>query len=420
MKRLLCGVVLCLWFSTSLMAQGFAALIERLETVEQHLNQIETAPNPNAAGLEDLQRGIDSLRQRTDDLAELDRRFGALQQQVVQTSTAIDHLESGAREEGSDVRLLAVELGALMGELRGVIEQGVQPPAQIPTSLSALEISGFGDFCNVRSRHNGTAGRYQIGQVEVDLSAAVDPRLGVDMAIAYDEEGFGLGAFTTNFRLLGHGEDHFYTSQNIQSMGVVVGQFDVPFGIDWHVYPSIDRLLISAPLIVEGAHGAWNDYGVQGYVETRRTHWVAYLVNGADVGAAEMAAGGRFGLRAGEGVELGVSLAGFFDDRERLDSDLLGFDAEVTLGAFAAKGEYIYRRLEKQRDSRGFYAQGVWHFGRYFAVGRYGLLELGNEETKRISSGIGWRVIDACQVRLEYQVNSAAANSTVGQLVIGF
>ena len=419
MKSLLGGVVLCIWFSTSVAAQGFAALMERLEAFEQRLSQIETTRSVAGAGLQQLQREVDTARQRADIAAGLGQRFAALEQQVVQVSNAVEQLELSEGEPGPDIQGLAMELSTLTGELRRVIAQGVETPVPDINGLPALEMSGFGDFCNLRSRRDGVAGRYEIGQVEVGLSALVDTRLGVDMAIAYDGEGFSLGAFTTDFRLLGQDDSHFYHSDALESMGIVAGQFDVPFGIDWRVYPSVDRLLISTPLVVEGTHEAWNDYGVQSYVQTRHINAVAYLVNGADIAAADMAVGGRIGWNAGQVLEVGLSLAGFFVDDERRNADLLGVDAVLQLGALAAKGEYI-RHSAREDDSRGFYAQAVWDFGRYFAVGRYGFFTRDSQDAKRVSTGLGWRIVEACQVRSEYQINSNAANMAIGQLVVSF
>ena len=103
MKSLLGGVVLCIWFSTSVAAQGFAALMERLEAFEQRLSQIETTRSVAGAGLQQLQREVDTARQRADIAAGLGQRFAALEQQVVQVSNAVEQLELSEGEPGPDI-----------------------------------------------------------------------------------------------------------------------------------------------------------------------------------------------------------------------------------------------------------------------------------------------------------------------------
>jgi hypothetical protein len=284
----------------------------------------------------------------------------------------------------------------------------------------ALQVGAFGDVYNVRTAQNRVAGRYEVGQLELGLSASVDPRVGVEAAVARDGDAFALGVFAVDFRLMNAEESFFQAPRAIESLGVIVGQFDVPFGIDWHVYPSIDRLLVSTPLIVEDTHGGWNDYGVQGYLHAGRMNAVVYAVNGT----AEWAAGGRVGLRVGGGVEAGFSLAGFYDRDEQLDSQLTGVDAQWSQGSFAAKGEYIRHVPEETNgaadNTRGLYAQGTWDAGRYFAVVRYGDLRSGAGDRQRLSAGLGWRLLETCQVRLEYQADTAADETLISQLVVEF
>ena len=68
----------------------------------------------------------------------------------------------------------------------------------------------------------------------------------------------------------------------------------------------------------------------------------------------------------------------------------------------------------------GFYGQGMYDFGPYFLVGRYGQFEADGEESiNRLALGGGWIVQEGCEMRVEHQINDGpeAENSTLLQLV---
>jgi hypothetical protein len=88
---------------------------------------------------------------------------------------------------------LAGDLRDLVTELRQTITQAQAEPEPDRMPLS---ISGFGDL-----RYGQTGRHFETGQVEIDLEAAVSERLGLDLAIALEDEGFQLGVFTVDFPL---------------------------------------------------------------------------------------------------------------------------------------------------------------------------------------------------------------------------
>jgi hypothetical protein len=124
---------------------------------------------------------------------------------------------------------------------------------------TALRIFGFGDL--LATFRDETDGRtFDVGQAEVDMEGELTDRLAMSLAIAYDEGSFGIGALTVDYSAW-FADESRPPMLGIENVTVGGGQFDVPFGIDYHVYPSIDRKLVSSPLIVENTHDSWNDYG---------------------------------------------------------------------------------------------------------------------------------------------------------------
>lgn len=290
-------------------------------------------------------------------------------------------------------------------------------PGALP---SRLQVSGFADIYNERSAQSRLAGQYSVGQVEVGLSADLSSRVGVEAAVARDGRKPTLAVLVADFRLVDSGD--VQSALGVESLNVLVGRFDVPFGIDWHVYPSIDRLLVSGPLVVDGTHGGWNDLGVQAYAEAGRFDLVGYAVRGADIKGAEWAVGARAGVRGG-GAVLGLSLAGLHDGSGLLNRHLLGADMQWSFSSLSAKAEYVgygpaARGLEGVHH--GAYVQGTWDNQHYFAVARLGALETPDGDEQRLSVGGGWRMRENCQLRMEFQANSAAREVLFTQLVIGF
>jgi hypothetical protein len=208
----------------------------------------------------------------------------------------------------------------------------------------------------------------------------------------------------------------------------------VPFGLDWKVYPSVFRKLVSGPLVVERTHGFWNDYGVQGYAENRWFNAVVFGLNGFGYdrpGSQEsvemnLSSGGRLGFKPFSLLEVGTSYSGFMDNRNRLDMTLLGQDFQLAYRALTLKGEYITHKMGladgKKMTESGLYAEGLYDFGRFFLVGRYDTFSPwgGERRLSQFSSGIGWVVLKGCEVRFEYQARARAGDITFTQVVVSF
>ncbi len=300
----------------------------------------------------------------------------------------------------------------------------------LPTVVSAsVEITGFGDLFYAM-REDAEDG-FEIGQVEIDLEAPIDEKIVVGTAVAYDsgQEIFGLGAFTMDLHLLCSEGSHFRPSAAVRHSGIIVGQFDVPFGIDWNVYPSIDRKLVSTPLAVENTHDSWNDYGIQAYAEMNHINAVLYGTNGWgwDGLDTKMAIGGRLGVGVHEGLEIGGSCALFLSEDNTFDMILTGVDLQWEIAPICLKGEYLFHRITAPGGNSdtnvGYYLQGCYEYEPYFLVARYGHFAPGQnppDDESRISVGLGWVPVENWELRAEYQANLETEDALFLQTVVAF
>ncbi|MEE9553963.1 MAG: hypothetical protein V3W18_06655 [candidate division Zixibacteria bacterium] len=452
-------LLMCLFLPATAAAQGFSAVLDKLDLLENRLDKLES----------DQKEKIDKLQYKLSNLGT-DADYSELNNAVESLSSEVELLRSessGQGEELSAYNDISGDLRGLVGLLRETItssavaanDPGAEFTQESFDDSIPLEITGFGDLFTAFYKGDETNNDFEIGQVEVDLETNIDEKIIIGAAIAYDAESetFGLGAFTVDIHLFDIDAGHFRPINGIDHSGVIIGQFDIPIGIDWYVYPSIDRKLVSAPLAATMTHDGWNDYGIQGYVDTRYFNAVVYGVNGfgyqtaydsigtflgynewgydpedptLDIQDSEMkfSFGGRIGVKPHELVEIGGSYGGFANQEDKLDMALTGFDIQFHYENFALKGEYISHKIgiadDNEQINSGYYGQGTYDFSNYFVVARYGEFDPyleGVDNLTRFSAGIGWRLLEGCETRLEYQKNSEEnTDVTYLQLVVGF
>lgn len=207
---------------------------------------------------------------------------------------------------------------------------------------------------------------------------------------------------------------------------VQVGRFDVPFGNDWEYYASKDSTSISRPLTTDGImDGGYNDAGMRILGNNGTVNFNAYLLRGFQPGRL---VGGRIGFtpfgnpfslkgaREPKRAEFGYST---YDDvasdwRKR-ESGQAG-DAEIHLGAYALRTEYLVRRqwpLAGEATTR----RG-WHLTQELALGealpwpatvfaRYERFSLaaasGAGREARIAAGFSVTVASLVELKLEGQ-----------------
>ncbi len=449
--------LLCIFSTEEIFGQDLTGLLEKINALELSLQRVEKQVNHKIELLQkeitpanvntiegdfDIQKAIAVLNVRINQLAANLEQLNSYQAQAVQAELSdAQQLNSQAFFEAllaMDEEIIEPEDEQIEGDISDLAlnsSLGAQPSLE----FAPIDITGFGDFSRATRQEQGAKNSFELGQVEIDLETNLGDQVVIAAALAYDEAVFGLGAFTIDFHLFGSDDSHFRRVKGIEHSGIMVGQFDVPFGIDWQVYPSPDRKLVSSPLVVENTHDSWNDYGLQGYLETERINAVVYGTNGFGYEGADAfgntvefemntSVGGRIGIKPYNTIEIGGSYSSFSGDKSKVDMTLLGMDLQLNFKNLSLKGEYITQRYGIARNSTqrnsGLYGQGLYDFGKFFLTSRYGLFSSGAADVdnlKRLSVGGGWVLFQNCELRLEHQINSQAHDDiTIMQLVVGF
>ncbi|GAB4322338.1 MAG: hypothetical protein Kow0074_13800 [Candidatus Zixiibacteriota bacterium] len=295
---------------------------------------------------------------------------------------------------------------------------------------------------------------FQIGQFVLGLSSAVNHKIDAHMEVAYASEAREVAVDEAYIKWRVYewdGQPKADDPLQFRETGFVVGQFDVPFGIDWRSYSSINRPLVSLPLVVTNMHKGWNDLGAQFYAKTTWSTLSVFAVNGfgtspalrvdevnrlpepliaADVEADQNflpteAYGARFGLFMSEFVEFGTSFAAGYMDDNTQQSRMFGVDASFNFEQVELRGEFISRRRMQtsgQYMDLGYYVQSLYRQGRLFGVVRADAYRPDEGATYFCGSGgAGYQVFDNAQLRAEYRLAEGSSNDTVYlQSVIAF
>jgi len=388
------------------------------------------------------------------EVAELKSEFQALQQPNNET-TMSQH----------DVVVLLEELAILRAEIESSLEyQGsaqlastelITAPTQekdVAETSGGLEIGGFFDVVGSSRSTDSDEAPFRLGQAEIDLANQLSGRVAVEAAVAYNnEEGvFELGAAFIDLHLLNHevNERHTRTNLGVDHSFILVGQFDVPFGIDYHTYASVDRKLVTTPIVVELTHGGWNDCGLQFGLDAPHANLVGYWVNGFESSAEIIdevqtlatgvevyeevnttptnALGARLGLRPFDWLELGGSFAAGWNGSEKNEMTLAGLDLQLTYDKLEFKSELIGHSLNRtiaEENNRGYYVQGLYNlFERAFVVGRYGSFKPDQREWYGQGAiGLGYTLAEGVELRCESSIyENGADNQNIVQLVASF
>jgi len=304
---------------------------------------------------------------------------------------------------------------------------------------------------------------FQIGQLAVDLSSKLSDRVNAAMEIAYGfDEQVDIDEAFVDWNVYRWNGQPRYNPLATVSVGFKAGQFDVPFGLDWRTYRSVDRALVSIPTVIANTHRGWNDLGVEMHGELTWANWSAFAVNGfgtsstlrlpdrplpisLTAGADEAtsddvvpteAYGARFGLVMSEHVEFGTSFAAGYTDANDQDERLFGVDFTGKTDNLELKAEFINHqrnRTDSKESVYGYYAQGKYDFSdRWFGVVRqdafngdgtvvYPMNVTMTNTLLCTSAGAGYRVSPNAQFRVEYQLAEGSNNDTVYlQTAVGF
>jgi len=279
-------------------------------------------------------------------------------------------------------------------------------------SFAELEVSGFVDVLGQGQQGENTT--FGMGAFEIDFESEFSTRVSFEGAVVVEGEEVGLGQTLVDFKLL-----------NEDKLGLQAGLLDMPFGIDYQVFATPDRKLVTPPLVTElMMDGGWGDVGVNFYGSLTHLNYNLYVVNGmGEDGAVPVnqladnnnakTVGGRIGVLPTEGLELGFSYAQgpYLDGAADEALSRIGGDVQFAYEPLEVKGEFVTGKEELpgagKNEHEGLYIQLLGRASeKGYGVIRYGYWKpKGGDRVTRITIGLGYDLIENISLRSEYQIN---------------
>ncbi len=209
-------------------------------------------------------------------------------------------------------------------------------------AFAELEVSGFVDVIGQGQQGENTT--FGMGAFEIDFASEFSSKVSFEGAVVVEGEEVGLGQTLVDFKLLE--EDR---------LGLQVGLLDMPFGIDYQVFATPDRKLVTPPLVTElMMDGGWGDVGVNFHGSAPRLNCNVYVVNGMgeDSGVPvnqitdnnnSKTAGGRLGFLPIKDLEFGFSYVQgpYLDGTADEALSRIGGDIQFAYERLQIKGEFV-------------------------------------------------------------------------------
>ena len=288
--------------------------------------------------------------------------------------------------------------------------------ATVPV-FAALEVSGFVDVLGQGQQGENTT--FGVGPFEIDFASEFSSKVSFEGAVVVEGEEVGLGQTLVDLKLLE--ED---------KLGIQVGLLDMPFGIDYQVFATPDRKLVTPPLVTElMMDGGWGDIGVNLHGAVSLLNYNLYIVNGmGEDGGIPVnqltdnnntkSAGGRIGVLPIKDLELGFSYAQgpYLDGAARQALSRIGGDVQFAYERLEIKGEFVKGEEEvpgaRKNEHEGLYLQLLGKATeKVYGVARYGYWKpKGGDRVTRITIGLGYDLIENVSLRGEYQTNDETPN----------
>ncbi|MDH5173894.1 MAG: hypothetical protein OEW43_01405 [Elusimicrobiota bacterium] len=279
-------------------------------------------------------------------------------------------------------------------------------------AFAELEVSGFVDVLGQgRQGENTTFG---MGAFEIDFASEFSSKVSFEGAVVVEGGEVGLGQTLVDFMLL-----------NEDRLGVQVGLLDMPFGIDYQVFATPDRKLVTTPLVTElMMDGGWGDIGVNLHGAVSLLNYNLYVVNGmgedggvpvnqiTDNNSAK-SVGGRIGVLPIKDLELGFSYVQgpYLDGTARQALSRIAGDIQFAYERLQIKGEFVRGEEEvpggTDNEHQGYYIQLLGEATeKVYGVTRFGYWKpKGGDRVTRITIGLGYDLIENVSLRGEYQIN---------------
>ncbi|MFQ5685416.1 MAG: hypothetical protein ACE5GV_02020 [Candidatus Scalindua sp.] len=319
-------------------------------------------------------------------------------------------------------------------------------------SKSPLEITGFFDF--TLKDQDERKRPFDFGAFEMDLEYPYNEHYSVSTALVWDDGATPeLAVGVVDYHLF---DDSVPVRGRIfdePGFHLQAGRFDIPYGVDYQYFASVDRPNVSAPLTTERIQqGGYNNDGIRFYGTQKMFDYTAYAVDsiyGDNEGILSVGNGSTVGGRiaffpsrdpyrlhnfgSNRSIEIGVSYLKDMDREFDVRDRVYGIDLTLNYNMFLLVAEWMKRDSDTnvinseginlgEQDESGFHVSLVtdleeivkrplYLFGRYDTWDPdYDLLLDADDDTikhevenlKRLTLGFGYRITELLNLKIEY------------------
>ncbi len=298
--------------------------------------------------------------------------------------------------------------------------------AQSNFVMAQPELTGFFDVINTQNLTENKYSQFQINQFELDISYAHQSRFSLGTAIAYNNEtqNMELAMAFAHYNFINEEGIHPRREETTNHAGIMIGKFDMHFGLDYLSFASPDRPIVSSPLVYEKTIGGWNDTGVDFHLKHKNLSFHAWAVNGFCKGVS---LGGNLGYTFLPFFKVGVSHSTDFIKFTETKASITGLDILIETDFFEIKSEYIFTKgvyggeqdtLGTEEMHSGLYVQVLTQLEKFISLPMFFTLRYGqwNSEAdrdingvddfeNRFTVGLGYQFHESVSARLELLTN---------------
>lgn len=315
----------------------------------------------------------------------------------------------------------------------------------VQQSVAQTELTGFFDVYNSYEFQEKDYSGFQINQFEIDISYSYKKCLSLGTALAYntDNEQMELAMAYLHYNIFNESVAHPHREEEDEHSGIIIGKFDLPFGLDYLSLASPDRPVFSAPLVLEKTIGGRNDIGINYHIVGKKYKLNICAVNGFNDGVC---VGTGIKAKVLDFLQVGASYTSDFEAMDNRANWAGGLDLMAEVGPIELKSEYIWTNglLDGEQDesgsdgiNQGLYFQALTQLESItglplFLTLRYGFWNAkydydGNgayDEQNRITMGLGYQLAAGCSIRSELLSDQMGTDDrnlkATLQLVTGF
>ena len=208
---------------------------------------------------------------------------------------------------------------------------------------SQTDISGFFDAVGVANFLDTKQSKFLINQFELDFSYLHESHFSVGTAVTFNNktENMELAMAFIHYSFQDGPGKHPRRVEGYDHSALLVGKFDMPFGLDYLSYASVDRPTVTQPLVIEKTIAGWNDIGIDYHLFMGKLKFDLWAVNGFNEGVG---LGGNVRYSLFNFLEIGASHSADISNFEKVNDWLSGVDFRVDTKFLEIKSEFLWMK----------------------------------------------------------------------------